>query len=205
MKASNGALTIALRDAERERDALKVERDVYFHYANKLGDMYPLLTIADKMPLVVNPVTEEDRSIEWPPMTISNLVWYVDGSRRFPMAAGDVLWIPEGQFWVRLEPGAGSVLPTQITVSPRSSRPPASELQDDPPVVSRFEESLGTFDLGDHKTIYEIAAKKQGSNCAQLQLAETSNRDLGPDYIDMIVTFVNKTGCGDDNPPPVAP
>lgn len=33
----------------------------------------------------------------------SNLVWMVDGSRRFPMINGDILWVPEGNFWVRLE------------------------------------------------------------------------------------------------------
>lgn len=36
-------------------------------------------------------------------LTKSNIVWMVDGSRRFPMIDGDILWVPEGDFWIHLE------------------------------------------------------------------------------------------------------
>jgi len=204
LKSENASLTVNLRNAERERDGLRVERDVYFHYANELGDMYPLLTIADKMPLVMNPGTGGGGSADWPPLTISNLVWYVDGSRRFPMAGGDVLWIPEGKFSIRLNPGIGTELPTHITVN-RTYRPLSPNLDNLSGNVSddRVAESLGTFDLTDDKTIYEIRADKGGSNCAQLKRDATSGRNLGPDYVDIIVTFVNKPDiddCGANNP-----
>ena len=32
----------------------------------------------------------------------TNIVWMVDGSRRFPMIDGDILWVPEGDFWIHL-------------------------------------------------------------------------------------------------------
>ena len=55
-----------------------------------------------KLPFQINVVSEA-------PAGLNSVVWLVEGSRRFPMAIGDVLWIPEADSWVRL---------TGVTVDP---------------------------------------------------------------------------------------
>lgn len=60
---------------------------------------------------------------------VNRVVWLVEGSRRFPMAQGDVLWIPEADRWLKLdsigtEPDAGKT--TMVEVWGRNSAPPGT-------------------------------------------------------------------------------
>jgi len=180
LKAENTSLTINLRDAERDRDKAQTERDVYLQYVNQFGDMYPTLKMGDAIRDIT--IAGAPGSVEWPPLTISNLVWYVDGSRRFPMAAGDVLWIPEGSVWVRLEfPAVASQTPTEITI--HKGAQPAAAL---PPTTSGS--VIGPIALPKGKS-YGLVVKRASASCAKLQLEESRREGFGSEYVDMVLTF----------------
>ncbi|NND70413.1 MAG: hypothetical protein HKN43_02435 [Rhodothermales bacterium] len=191
LKSENTTLKIDLGNAERERDSLRVQRDVYLQYTNQFGDMYPELKMADAVSKIT--VGGPTGSVDWPPLTISNLVWYVDGSRRFPMAAGDVLWIPEGSFWIRLEI---PVERREITIhhGPQPSIPSLPGA-----TISSAETTVeGPIDLsGDN--FHEMVVQREGSNCVKLELEDTNRDGFGSEYIDMVVTYSNKAAeeCGD--------
>ena len=64
---------------------------------NRIGEA--LEEISGKLPAAVNLRVFSDAPVEG----LSNLVWFVDGTRRVPMVVGDVLWIPEAATWLRLD------------------------------------------------------------------------------------------------------
>jgi len=53
--------------------------------------------IRDKLPGTLNFAVYSDPSVAG----TSNLIWLVEGSRRFPMTNDDILWIRDAQMWVR--------------------------------------------------------------------------------------------------------
>jgi len=175
-----------------DHEALRVERDIYKQNAQWFAELSPSLNAANRLGGIAATLGSEDTPPAQPTrapadFALSNLVWYVDGSRRFPMAANDVLWIPEGQFWVRLEdPGRAAALPTSITVHKGERVPPSA------PPVSEVE---GPFRI-DGGLYYEREASREGSNCVQLEIADRTGRSMfGAGYVDMIVTYVNNENC----------
>ncbi len=192
-------LNIDLGRLAGEHEALRAERDIYRQNAEWFAGIAPSLNAADRLGDIANSLGGTSTgsgtpAAQAPDFALSNLVWYVDGSRRFPMAARDVLWIPEGQFWVKLEePDSAGSLPTHITVH-FGDRPSASG-----PVPA---ESLGPFRL-DGGRYYERRVTRGNANCVKLELDNRTGRPVfGTGYVDMIVTYSNNSNCADG---PVAP
>ena len=179
-----------------DHEALRVERDVYKQNAEWFADLSPSLNAASRLGNIaaalggVRPEPGQV-TVQRSDFALSNLVWYVDGSRRFPMAAGDVLWIPEGQFWVRLEaPVTTGALPSRIFVY-EGSRPSP----DEPPTS----EAEGPFRI-DNGSYYERKVTREGSDCVTLEIGGRTGRPVfGPGYVDMVVTYTNKQeACAND-------
>ena len=92
-----------------------------------------LKTLADKDPPMMMTnfgVLGQDEGVT-SAFALSNVVWLADGSRRFPMALNDVLWIPEVDRWFTLvTPGSEGYTPSdppppdQATTSVRRSTAP---------------------------------------------------------------------------------
>ena len=113
---------------------------------------------------------------------ISNLVYIVEGSRRFPMSIGDVLWIPEAQLWVRLE-SANSV--SLHEGSPGSTTP--AQIIDIGSVAAPTEFKINAF------------RNSQGNaNCLSLGLGATTRPGFGVGYYDMDVRVfsISDDECG---------
>jgi hypothetical protein len=117
------------------------------------------------------PVTIDEPQPVTPPLQFSNLVWVVEGSRRFPMAIGDVLWIPEAQLWVRLE-AANSI--SMHEGSPGST--PADEI-----VVIGDVSQPSKFPINAGRNSQGVA------NCLSLGLGKTTRPGFGDGYYDMDV------------------
>lgn len=189
-------LNIDLGRLAGEHAALRAERDVYRQNAEWFAGIAPSLDAASRLGDIANSLggggeraVSGTPAMQAPDFALSNLVWYVDGSRRFPMAANDVLWIPEGQFWVKLEePESEGSLPTHITVH-FGDRPSASG-----PAPS---EPLGPFRL-DGGRHYERQVTRGNANCVKLELDNRTGRPVfGTGYVDMIVTYSNNANCAD--------
>lgn len=175
-----------------DHEALRVERDIYKQNAEWFANLSPSLNAANRLGDIAGALGGEAISPAQPTrapaeFALSNLVWYVDGSRRFPMAANDVLWVPEGQFWVKLEePETAGALPSHITVyigeRASVSEPPASE-------------ALGPFRI-DGGRYYERDASRRGADCVRLEIGGSTGRSMfGAGYVDMVVTYVNNESC----------
>lgn len=114
-----------VQQLESERERLVSEREFYKDSSKLLAQAVPDLRLSEKDPpepqvtLNVPGTTQPDRA---PVSGISNLVWLVDGSRRFPMAKDDLLWIPEAEIWVELEnlEGSGKVKVFRGRASPEA-------------------------------------------------------------------------------------
>ena len=128
---------------------------------------------------------------------VNSMVWIVDGSRRFPMTAGDILWVPEGQFWLQLGPALDgndqpipNAKPNRITVN-KDARPPQ--------VTGRS--ASHSFGIGGEGTDFEISVDgpegRGSANCIRLTWHAQSNRaGFGStDYVDMEVLYYNNNAC----------
>lgn len=185
-------LNVDLSRLAGEHEALRVERDIYRQNADWFADMSPSLNASNRLGDIAaalggertGPTPQTGAPADF---ALSNLVWYVDGSRRFPMAANDVLWIPEGQFWVKLEkPATDGSLPTDITVHP-GDRPSASQ--------ATTPGSLGPFTLGEG-SYYERTVSRGNADCVRLELDRGRGPSVfGSGYVDMVVTYTNNPSC----------
>lgn len=107
---------------------------------------------------------------------LGNVVWLLEGSRRFPMALGDILWVPEADRWMRLErrgtePAPGT--PTQASFW-MSDAPPTPTTQPAPRELPEwFNVSRGAAD------------------CLQISSLGVSRREgfTGPDYVEIEAEF----------------
>lgn len=129
-------------DLQRERDSLEVERNVYKENAQWFANIAPTLKLGDSIQYLGDYVNrgrpDLPSTAASTPMT---LVWLVEGSRRFPMAENDILWIPEANYWVKLDnltnenitlyrqnpatsnaSGTPDQLPKQLSVNANTSR-----------------------------------------------------------------------------------
>lgn len=100
----------------------------------------------------------------------SNIVWMVDGSRRFPMIDGDILWVPEGDFWIHLENENGERR-LYREGSPGGNQRSARVLLSQLP--------------------YREAVEKGTHTCLEIKLHEESLRPLfrAQGYVDVEVTY----------------
>jgi len=186
--AENLRLNIDVSRLQSERVALAAERDVYRQNAAWFATMAPALAERPDGTVVVNPPIQPTSTTP-ADFALSNLVWYVDGSRRFPMAANDILWIPEGQFWVQLEDPQQNVAPSRMTV--HFGERPGSGTQN----ASGDAVIEGPFDLSTG-AIYQRSVDRGVMNCVQIKLeSQTQRPAFGNGYADMIVTYLNSSSC----------
>lgn len=183
VQQQHDAMRTELAELIEARNVLKVERDVIRDQFTKI---VPASMVGDQIKNLgglVDPKDadgDDDDRDSWK-MALANVVWVVDGSRRFPMTGGDVLWIPEGKFWVRLEeadkPGE---LPTKATVhqGPKPLGPDAGDPIRD---LSKGQTTEISVDAGD--------ATRGVANCIRLTLHPKSLRPGFDGYVDMEVLY----------------
>ena len=181
-----------------ERNALRAQMDAVERYEELYADIAPALILGDRFKdIALNvPGTTQRRPVTSTttvqPM-MSNLVWLVDGSRRFPMTSGDILWVPEDKFWVRMEPSSGRK-PNRITIH-----------RGDRPVQSTTSDEAHTFaaDANDDDNSYEMkigdAVRRGIANCIKLTYHQESSR-LGfkdTEFVDIEVLLYNNSNCAE--------
>lgn len=200
MNEQTDGLREARDRAESQVAALRFElSDLRGQLYKDYADRFAAIATTAPVNLEYSPTIEVPRSSGESPadsrlFSVANFVWVVDGSRRFPMTNLDVLWIPEGQFWVRLQD------PVEVGQPPRTiSLHPGSR----PAVGASDVHRLVVRDVG---TPMEVRINRGNnsratSNCISLQLHDTSSRPgLGDVYFDMEVIYSNPDSCGIDKP-----
>lgn len=126
-----------------------------------------------------------------PPVTLANIVWIADGSRRYPMKDNDILWIPEGGFWVSLNiSSAGDSRKFETRVH-RGERPSSPDSQGQ------------EVQMAGDSAPWEVSAPRGNARCVQLTLHEQSvRRGFGGQYADIEVYFGpprnEDRGCAND-------
>lgn len=176
-------LTNIVNAAEGERDALRAQRDIYIDLATSFGEMYPILKLAESLPDTINiGGIDDDRESGGTQTTtqfaLSNVVWVVDGSRRLPMTDGDILWIPEGRFWIRksTRESDGANILTKHTSIPTGPQP-----------------------VGEELTLPFQTTSLSGSfNCLEINMHPRSNRPVfinDPKYVDVEVMYSRNENC----------
>ena len=180
-----------------DRNALKTQMDVFARYEDMYADIAPALILGDRFKDIAlnvsgtTPVVRPVTNTTVQPV-LSNLVWIVDGSRRFPITSGDILWIPEGKFWVRMEKPASGEKPNRITVH-----------QGNKPVepTNRGIEHTFAADSLDPLNFFEIRTKQAVpsgvANCIKLTYHKDSSRAgfAGEEFVDIEVLFSNNPAC----------
>jgi len=86
-----------------ERDLLMVEMEALERYLELYADIVPTQALSNSIAGLAERLGSGTGPAPDTKFALSNIVWMVDGSRRFPMIDGDILWIPEGNVWVELE------------------------------------------------------------------------------------------------------
>lgn len=183
-----------LQEANEEIARLEVERDFNGRNREWFRDAAVALNLGDDVIRLIermgpNPILNmEVEGGGTNQFSLANVVWIVDGSRRFPMAAGDILWVPEGEFWVRMEDpdNTTSGKPTRMTIH-RGAQPGSS---------SRAVATHNFTRDGENQE-FQIrvndAPARGIANCIKLTWHEASNRQgfSGPQFIDMELLFYN--------------
>ena len=178
-----------------ERNSLKAQADVFAKYEDMYADIAPALILGERFKDIAVNVSGTPTggtggggggAAAAPQFAMSNLVWIVDGSRRFPMTSGDVLWVPEGKFWVRMESNAGSK-PVAVTVHKGKPNEADTIVQ-----AHNFE----TNGLEFERKVRD-AARLGIANCIKLTYHEASSRFgfTGKEFVDIEVLFYNNPDC----------
>ena len=181
LRESRNELQRQVISLTEERNALRLQQDFSRRQQELLNDNSSSVedTAASNPIFVYNfPEGEAGRADrDAPGLTLANLVWWVDGSRRFPVKDNDILWIPEGGFWIRKERGGnGDHLLTYHDVAP--SGPAAAGV----PMTLPFRREVSRGSL----------------NCLEINLHPQSNRDgfsNNPDYVDVEVIYSANANC----------
>lgn len=181
-----------------DRNALKVQMDVFARYKDMYADIAPALILGDRFKDIAVNVSgtpngggggDSGGTTATPQFTMSNLVWIVDGSRRFPMTSGDVLWVPEGKFWIEMESNRGGK-PDTITIN---------EDQEEPRPSSAADGSKYTFkgDGDSFQIKVRDAARRGIANCIRLTYHDESSRFgfEGTEFVDIEVLYHNDPPC----------
>lgn len=180
-------------EAEQQRDELRTERDLLKANFDALeqkqkiySEMVPALVLGEKFkdldfsfPMVASGDRAGATSTTVTQFALSNVVWVVDGSRRVPMTDGDILWIPEGGFWIRLESTTvGGVDQHNLT---RHDGDPAGAA------------SVGTPMTLPHREI----VRRGSNNCVEINLHDESVRPgfIDSDYVDVEILYTNNSAC----------
>ena len=178
-----------------ERNSLKAQMDVFSRYQEMYADIAPAMILGDRFKDIALNVSGTPVPRPVPNTTVqssmSNLVWIVDGSRRFPMTSGDILWVPEGKFWVRMErPGAGKK-PNAITIH-KGEKP----VQGTSGTPHEFASNQAA-----HRIKVGDAAPRGIADCIKLTYHEKSSRfGFGDDeWVDIEVLFYNNSNCPGPN------
>lgn len=171
-------------DLIEERNSLMVERDVY---GNQLAKIAPASMIGDEIKKLGDKFFTDNRgqgdqtggeSTITTRYALSNVVWAVDGSRRFPMTTGDILWIPEAEVWVRLEN-------LELAKAYRDERPMGDEAGDS------FQ------DIGTNIPVQIPASVEDTANCIEVILHEDTLRPgfKRKGFVDMEVIYFMNGDC----------
>jgi hypothetical protein len=125
---------------------------------------------------------------------IRQVIWLIDGSRRFPMAPGHIIWIPEADSWLQLEsvgkepklaPGDPK---TKVTIWEANQPRPDDVMPIDLPKSLR--------------------SKRNTTTCVRISsMGRTQRPGFARDWIDIDVYFYTQTNQGTcpDEPPPTPP
>lgn len=164
---------------ENERNALRAEIDTLQRFQNHYAEIGPTTNLGDSIselaeslpPRVVGPTPSTTPSTT-PQSVEMSVVWFVDGSRRFPVTDEDILWVPEGGFWLQLkrtEGGGGRQLL-------RTTMKPGTESTAGVPLARIHREAI---------------APTGTSDCVEVELhastRRASLRNLG--YVDVEITY----------------
>ena len=192
-------------EAAKDRDTiqskytmLKAEILALTRYQDLYADIAPTQNLSNSIGKLAERLGQEPGQAGTPSVTqfaLSNLVWMVDGSRRFPMTAGDILWVPEGDFWLRMEQGP-NVPPNRVSIHK------TKDLQESS--TPAIEHDFGTGGMGtDFRLKVQAVGRLGNANCIELTWHEKSKRlgFAGPEYIDMEVLFYNNPECPEPLPP----
>ena len=168
----------ALDGAEGERDLLRAELEALVRYHDFYADIAPSQNIGDSISELGDrlgfiprvPVTDGGTTVTQ--FATSNIVWMVDGSRRFPMIDGDILWIPDGNFWIRM----------------KKAEDGSRELyRHDERPVGGVDETGGVLLASPHRE----ETRRGSFDCIEITLHDESLRQLFRDagYVDVEVTY----------------
>lgn len=210
-------------EAEQQRDVIQTEYERLAYERNVLRDRLEILVRHEDMYADIAPALILGKSIEELDLkvgdpssngngehtdttelrvSLSNLVWLVDGSRRFPLTAGDILWVPKGERWIRMEAPEGNVIkPSAVTIHEGKK-----------PVESADEGTAVDFNEDDvyQNDVYQIklgeAVESGVANCIELTYHPESRRFgfTNPEYVDIEVLFYNHPECPERLPTPPA-
>ena len=103
-EAAQGERDTALEKNEQlrnDRDVLQAQLDALERFRRLYAELMPSQTLSNAIGDLTLPSGPPGTAAQQT-ISKSNFVWMVDGSRRFPMIDGDILWVPEGGFWIRL-------------------------------------------------------------------------------------------------------
>jgi hypothetical protein len=215
--AVNSGLQSARQDAQevedrittltRERDEARVERDqfraealIYKRQGDALVSIAPTLELGSRLGDMLRvwveralPVTSPDTrtaSTTTEVQRFYDLVWFVDGSRRIPMTAGDVLWIPEASRRIRIKtidpPKVTDLQPGDIAVTidvlPDSRDPDATPIAS--ATLPYAIPIRSTVDVGT-------------TNCVMIESLGESTREGFADgrFVDVDIRFVPRDPC----------
>lgn len=180
-------LTDAKVAAEQERDNLRselakvsAERDYYLAANDWLREFASTLSDNDEVDSVIQLLPQPERTsppvVTQPPLT--NMVWIVDGSRRYPVKTNDILWVPEAPMWLRVEvqqPGSpsGNTQKRAKVFKFEGPRPSPTDKGTEIMVLPHF-----------------IEFPRNASRCIRLDLHENSIRPgFGGEYVDIEVLY----------------
>jgi len=107
------AIEARYEQAMVDKSELAAEIDSLNRYRQLYSDIVPTKALSESITKLVERIDPNVRPTEGGQTTIrqvalSNIVWMVEGSRRFPVINGDILWIPDLDFWIRYESESNS-------------------------------------------------------------------------------------------------
>lgn len=144
-----------------ERDYYKAGNDWLREFAQTMSDDGEIDRVIQNFP---QPASEDAPDVAQ--LSLANIVWIVDGSRRYPIKTNDILWIPEARMWITVD----SEFNVSKLVGPR---PAPGEEGDRIDVMPHF-----------------IVFPRNASRCIRLDLHRDSIRPgFAGEYVDIEVLY----------------
>ena len=162
-----------------EHHTLMFNIDIFTRQQDLLADIGPTLILSQSIAELAKNLggeSSDDQSTVVETRTThiatSNIVWMVDGSRRFPVINGDIVWVPEGNFWIRFQ----GTTPSSYELYRHSTKPVGS-----PATGGRLLDVLP----------YKEEVTRGTSNCIEIRLHDESIRPLfrAAKYADIEITY----------------